>query len=522
MTPGTIYNSNVSQSFNYNVIPFAGFVYSPVDEGHFYENDNEYNYNDRKSKKLSEKKAESFDKVVNGQFLNGKPSGEWITKDQFGNITAKVPFTNGEVDGTVYYYSIEYPEKESEYRPYEIQVNDLLKDSFPAKPVYYLAKICHYKNGILNGAFYEMNWMGDTITQWNYQDGHLEGPSLERTKIAFTKSNYEYGDMDGIMQTYLTLPGRDTTLLFDLNFQNGPLQGESKAYPLNGNMAKHGFFLSGQPIDDFEAFDTLGFKYQYVKFQYNQPIEEKIWEENQLSVRYLFDWKDSIPFQISDIAGSTSFERLATDLGLIQNPYSEPYYGRPSLVDKTGINYNITKYYPNDTVARYGNIAKGKKVGEWKHFSYEGKALYEANYFDTILQINDSIRFKSKGVLTYLNDKGKPSSKSYIIEKVEKYDCSHADHNEERMLYTFWEADSSQNRINGYVKNYYDNGAIQNEGNVINGLPTGIWKMYDSDGQLNQVGSYELGKRNGRWLSGDLSNMKNMSEICLNPNLENL
>ena len=292
---------------------------------------------------------------------------------------------------------------------YEVEVNELLKDSFPSKPTYYLAKICHYKNGVLNGPFYEMNWMGDTLTQWNYVDGHLEGPSLERTKIAFTKSNYELGAVDGIMQTYLTLPGRDTTLLFDLNFQNGSLQGESKAYHLNGNMAKHGFFLSGQPIDDFEAFDTLGFKYQYVKFQYNQPIEEKIWEENQLSVRYEFDWKDSIYFNTRDIAGSTSLDRMLYQLGLAGNGYEEPYMGRPSLVDKTGIDYTMTKYYPNDTIARNGKISSGKKIGHWTFFSYEGRKLYEVNYFDTILQINDSVRFKSKGILTLLDTNGQAS-----------------------------------------------------------------------------------------------------------------
>ncbi len=504
MTQGTIYNSNISQSFNYNVIPFAGFVYTPVDPGHFYENQSGYEY-DRKSKKLSEKKAEAFDKVINGQFLNGKPSGEWITKDQFGNITAKVPFTNGEVDGTVYYYETQYPAKRLEYMPYELEENELLKDSFPAKPTYYLAKICHYKNGVLNGPFYEMNWMGDTLTQWNYVDGHLEGPSLERTKIAFTKSNYEYGDVDGIVQTYLTIPGRDTTLLFDLNFQNGALQGESKAYHLNGNLAKHGFFLSGQPIDDFEAFDTLGFKYQYVKFQYNQPIEEKIWEENQLSVRYEFDWKDSIYFNTRDIAGSTSLDRMLYQLGLAGNGYDEPYMGRPSLVDKTGIDYTMSK-----------------KVGHWTFFNYEGRKLYEVNYFDSILQINDSIRFKSKGILTLLDSTGQAICKSYIVEKIEKYDCSHTDHHEIRMLYTFWERSANEHRINGYVKNYYDNGVLMNEGMVKDGLATGVWKFYDPYGSLNLVGEYVLGKRNGRWLSGDLAQVKYMGDICLNPNLPNL
>ena len=90
------------------------------------------------------------------------------------------------------------------------------------------------------------------------------------------------------------------------------------------------------------------------------------------------------------------------------------------------------------------------------------------------------------------------------------------------MLYCFWEKDTAQHRKNGYVKNYYDNGSIQNEGWVKDGLPTGIWKLYDVNGNLNQVGEYVLGKRNGRWLKGDLGSVKNMSEICLNPNLENL
>src|SRR5690606_6135354 len=133
---------------------------------------------------------------------------------------------------------------------------------------------------------------------------------------------------------------------------NGALQGQSVAYHSNGKIAKKGFFLSGQPIDDYEAYDTLGFKYQYVKFQYNQPVEEKIWEENELSVRYEFDWRDSIPFNFGDITESTSIERLIYQAGYTNYEMYEPYYGRPSLVNKSGIDYYITKYYPNDTIAR--------------------------------------------------------------------------------------------------------------------------------------------------------------------------
>lgn len=35
-------------------------------------------------------------------------------------------------------------------------------------------------------------------------------------------------------------------------------------------------------------------------------------------------------------------------------------------------------------------------------------------------------------------------------------------------------------------------------------------------------GNYVLGKRNGRWLSGDLSKTKYLGEICLNPNMPDI
>ncbi|MEY3438522.1 MAG: hypothetical protein RL265_1107, partial [Bacteroidota bacterium] len=85
-----------------------------------------------------------------------------------------------------------------------------------------------------------------------------------------------------------------------------------------------------------------------------------------------------------------------------------------------------------------------------------------------------------------------------------------------------WQGNDSIDRMNGYVKNYYDNGVIQNEGKMKDGLPSGVWKFYDPYGQLNQVGTYVLGKRDGRWLGGDLSKTKYLGDICLNPNLPNL
>ncbi len=457
---------------------------------------------------------------IEGTLIQGKPNGIWTIKTQFGKILFEIPFKDGQINGVVNYYDIAQPKNKNEYDYYN--EHSPYEDSLPKKKVEYISFKESFKNGLKEGYSRAYNWLGEVTFEEFYKNGLKEGDAFEKNKIAITRSRYENGALDGYVQTFLTLPGKDTLKLFDLNFQGGLLNGESKSYHLNGKLAKHGFFALGDPIDDYEAYDTLGFKYHYVKFQYGFPIEEKIYEENQLSVKYNYDWRDSIIFRPDDITETQSLDRLISKLGLNPNAYSKPYYGRPSLIEKEGIDYSIIKYYANDTIARTGLVSKGKKVACWKYYNYYGTFLYEVDYFDTLVKLNDSIVFSVKGILTQYDPKGNKLSESYIIEKFEKYDCSHSDHYEIRQYYTIWEANDSLNRMNGYVKNYYDNGVLQNEGHMVNGLPSGVWKYYDPFGKLNLVGNYVQGKRDGRWLGGDLSQSKYLGDICLNPNLPNL
>lgn len=500
----------------YQLFPF---LESDIRYPEIYEDFNEKG----KITKYKEKQNEPSAKKITGRMKDGKPDGVWTVEDQFGNVQIVIPFTNGVKNGTVKIYDIARPMNdyyESDF--YYEEDMDPLYDTFPKKQTNYLAWVDNYKNGIPHGESVRYNWLGEIEQYQNYVDGFKQGKSYERNSLAYTRMTYLDDALDGYLQTYLTIKGRDSILLYDLNFQNGELQGESKSYHTNGKLSKRGFFLNGQPIDDYEAYDSLGVKYHYVKFLYSFPVEEKIWEENELSVLYTFDWRDSIYFVPSDITSSQSLDHMLSELGIGMEIFERPYYGRPSLVEKTGIDYHMTKYYPNDTIARDGEISAGKKVGCWKYYSYEGEMLYEVDYFDTILKINDSISFKAKGLLTDFNAQGKEISKSYIIEKFEKYDCSHTDHYEIRQLYTIWQAHDSLKCMNGYVKNHYDNGVLQNEGNMVNGLPSGVWKFYDPFGKLNQVGVYVMGKRDGRWLAGDLSKTKYLGDICLNPNLPDL
>jgi len=480
-------------------------------------------YDDYSTKRSKDKNAEAVLTNIEGYMVDGKPNGLWVGLDQFGKKMVEVTYSKGEPNGEVIYYAYANPKEKRESDGWmDYAYDNPLRDSFPAKRVHYASEISNYVNGKLHGEQTSYNWYGGITSQSNYEDGYLEGPSVERNKLVTTEANYHFGQPDGYIKTYLTLRPGDSTLLFNLNFQDGLLQGESKSFHTNGKLAKRGFFLDGQPIEDYEAFDSLGFKYHYVKFQYSFPVEEKIWEENELSVRYLFNWQDSIVFEPSDITTTQSLERVISDLGLGGGYFERPYFGRKSLVDKSGIDYHMTKYYPNDTVSRDGDLSKGRKVGCWKYYSYNGELLYEVQYQDSIIEVNDSIKFKSKGVLTDFDSDGNTLYEAFVIEMSSKYDCAHTDHYEIRQLYTKWEADDSLGRMDGFVQNFYDNGTLQSEGNMKNGLPDGVWKYYDPYGKLNQYGVYVLGKRNGRWLSGDLSKTKYLGDICLNPNLPEL
>jgi antitoxin component YwqK of YwqJK toxin-antitoxin module len=465
------------------------------------------------------RKKPAYMAKLEGNLVDGKPHGVWVGYDQYGSVMKEVPYENGDVNGTLkeYRYAEPIPEEQRMWH-----YMDPARDSFPEKRTYFLSESKEFKNGMQDGPSREFTWYNDIKSEFYFSEGYREGPAFERNRLAYSRMNYQRGMLDGYVQTYLTLPKRDSILLFDLNFQDGNLQGESKSYHTNGKLSKRGFFLNGEPIEDYEAYDSLGFRYHYVKFEYGFPVEEKVWEENELSVRYLFNWEDSIYFEPVDITSSESLDRLIADLGLGGYGLQMPYYGRPTLVNKRGVKFHMTKYYPNDTIARDGDLNRGRKIGCWKYYDYEGEMLYEVDYEDSIIVLNDSIKFKSKGVISDFDAEGNLLYEAFVIEKFEKYDCSHTDHYEIRQLYTIWEAYDSLGRMNGYVQNFYDNGEIQSEGNMKDGLPTGVWKFYDPFGKLNKVGEYVMGKRNGRWLSGDLSKTKYLGDICLNPNLPDL
>jgi antitoxin component YwqK of YwqJK toxin-antitoxin module len=457
-------------------------------------------------------------KTIEGSFVNGKPYGWWKAIDQYNLTICEIPFKNGLLNGRTKMFKNHVATDEKK------ETANTFQENHPDKAMHYLSSMSEYKNGILNGKNIEYNWKGAITLEENYKDGKLNGQKMERNNLAFSVANYTNNKLDGKLKRYIISPKKDSTLIYDLPFNNGILNGEASIFHLNGKLAKKLTFQQGKPINTYEAYDSIGSKYHSIRFENGFPLEEKIWDENELSTQHLYSTSDSIEFNTNTFFSEMNLTGMLNEIGLVEDEdmVQKTYYAKSRLIRKFNYKYVITKFYPNGNISRIGTITHGKKTGNWKYYNYTGKFLYEIDYYDTLIIINDSIQFTAKGEQTNYNDGGKKICKSYITEKYNKYDCSHSDHYEIRQYYTFWERKKSDQRINGYVKNYYDNGTLQSEGNMKDGLPTGIWKIYDPFGSLSQIGFYEQGKRNGRWLAGDLSKTKYLGEICLNAKLPNI
>jgi antitoxin component YwqK of YwqJK toxin-antitoxin module len=465
---------------------------------------------------------------IEGNMVNGMPSGVWTTFGKHGKIVSTFTFSEGKLNGVAKKYRIQDKGSNVKYRT---QNNILRYTKFPKKSTRYLAETIEFKDDELNGQYIKYDWQGKVVASTNIVNGMRNGMTIGRNPLTSTHIEYNEGDYNGSFKTYICFPGKDSLLLYDLHTKNGGFDGECKSFHLNGKLARSVVYKDGIPIEDYKSYDSLGNLFHTIHFKLGKPVEEIIFEGKQVVTKFLFNLEDSTfyePFLFEEAtAQSNDFNDGRNNLfydyqifNPIKSQHSKLLDG--NRVDKEYNNYYLIKYFPNDNIAREGAFNDSKKNGLWKFYNYEGQKLYEINYFDSLITLNDSIEFKSVGEKFEYDLNGKLLSKSYVIEKTEKYDCSNSDHYEIRQFYTTWQANDTLKRINGYVKNYFDNGVIQSEGQMLNGLPTGVWKVYDPNGKLNMLGEYVFGKKQGRWLKGDLSKIKYLGEICLNPNLPDL
>lgn len=498
------------------------------------------------SKYLSEDLMTSLNqKEIYGNVTNGVLSGGWQAIARNGEVTTTLNFSNGKGTGSVKLFR-EYHKPYLFERRWKENDRYYYQEYSDKNPKYYIGTEYQLKNGVYHGNYIRKGVNGDTLLQLTYQNGYPDGMLMRTFKGDTLTGNYRNGVAHGNFSYRVqTSFGKLDTAMF-MQYVDGKLNGDFllkqedsfnespvikrygdsendknaiqmlrvrfKNNQFNGRMVAYDFdkqprygisFLDLKP-------DTLFFyENGEVSYYYKRINSAVIHDDESLlmdSVLISIRAEEKIANQILSAAGF-----------LVNNPLESLNQNYQYWL--TGIGGDLeelkfgsfTKLYPNNNVARTGNRFYNKSVGLWKFYGYEGNLLYAIDY-EANSGEDDTL-----GIYTEYGVDGSVLSKRYLIEELEKYDCAHSDYYAIRQFIVFEDQKDSIDRSNGLQRNYFDNGVLMSEGNLENGLPEGVWKFFTPDGRMTIVGKYVNGKKEGRWLYGDLGDKKYIGEICLNP-----
>ncbi|MCC7297848.1 MAG: hypothetical protein IT244_05895 [Bacteroidia bacterium] len=178
-------------------------------------------------------------------------------------------------------------------------------------------------------------------------------------------------------------------------------------------------------------------------------------------------------------------------------------------------------FYKSGHKSQEGRAVNGTRSGIWKFYNESGYLFKEVDYnkgsitnpFDTAKSIVYS--GKCKGY----NNMGKPIYEGLIVDEDFDYTCATEVAIAIQDIYFTAVFDSLGNNIlntSQYtpVQEYQISGAKLYEGFWYMGQRDSIWKYFDAGGNLNEIGKYAQGKRQGRWISGDLIGINYIDNAC--------
>jgi len=295
-----------------------------------------------------------------------------------------------------------------------------------------------------------------------------------------------------------------------VNYIDGKREGNAR-YKINYYTYSISF---ANDLPDSELIKKNSKKETTQRFTFNNGYVDQMqhFKENTLSYEYNIPDADSLTLDLYDLYTIDKISKKKDFLDL-ESIYFIDKIIKPEEVPKESI---FTKFYPNGTIARSGNLINEKKVGRWVYASDDQSVRYSIDYADSIyVQNNDT--FSIIGVQTSLNIDGKAMTQ-LLLEETDFYKCTSDEY------YSIREYIIPSGQMgNGITSFYYDNGVTMSRGQLMNGLPDGLWQFYNQQGGLTRMGVYQNGKKIGRWLEGDLTTKAYLGDICLdesNPDLD--
>ncbi|MES2557942.1 MAG: hypothetical protein V4604_17435 [Bacteroidota bacterium] len=461
-----------------------------------------------------------------GNFVNGVPTGDWTFLNSDKQAAGKVTYSGETSSGFLFDYRIKAANTKEEKREY---LNDPLKERYdPAckKGTSYIYKKTAIANSREDGTAVTFNHKGDTIGLAHYKQGELHGDqrylfprdyyfeNIDKYLIGKFDEGKPIGKQVLVKKEYLTAEGGgklvvDTLAVVD--FVNGKREGRGR-YPYK-TISYDLTFSNDLPDNELIVKNAQSETVQRFTFAFGYVRQMQHFKENTLSYEYEISPIDSLKLDIGYLYEATETTDEDYTYDWESRGFSDEYIKR----DETPKESVFTKFYPNGTIARTGQLIREKKVGRWVYANDDRSMLYAIDYNDSIY-VRDKDTFSIVGVQTTLSEDGKELQKQLVLEEKDFYKCTSDEYYSIREYLVTEPTSPIQD-----VLNYYDNGALMSKGKLTNGLPDGLWQFYNQQGGLTRTGIYKNGKKIGRWLEGDLTTKAYLGDICLdesNPDLD--
>lgn len=493
---------------------------------------------------------------MEGEFQNGHPAGNWNYYNKKGELIFTLNFVRGLPDGDIVEFAqYEGPSRrDKKYHDDEPYFDFLFsKDA----PKLYREQTYHYTDGKLNGSVITYTAMGDTMGVIDYKMGEIHGKIWRRHYDNVYSHEYQNDELHGFsLEGKLKYNYRNEMVMDTIHYahyENGLLHGDCYLKFYENDYQDYG--NEERIVTSYNRYEQMlkTVRCQFQQGQFHGKYVQRIGNDEvefiaaltngfldtltffeNGAVSYYYDYAEEqrlAPYRLSDTASlglksryfysnrpDLEFERgliIANEYnGRMGNSYSQNSHNIEEF--KQG---RFTKLYPNGNLARRGYRIGYKNFGDWDFYNYNGQRLYSIDYGTQTVTMHGVTYTPDevKGEYIEYDSLGMPLCRGFVIEELEKYDCAHSDYYAIRQYVIIEDSDDSVERTNGPMRYYFDNGMLMSEGTIKEGMPEGVWKFYTPDGKLTRIGKYVNGKKEGRWLKGDLGDKKYIGEICLNP-----
>jgi antitoxin component YwqK of YwqJK toxin-antitoxin module len=153
---------------------------------------------------------------------------------------------------------------------------------------------------------------------------------------------------------------------------------------------------------------------------------------------------------------------------------------------------DFISYYPSGVVRSKVNYKNGKEHGEWRYFYENGNLKSQMTYIDGNVVDKSLITYYESGYSTSSNDCDDYYNQTVYHHNGKKYyDCQTG------FYYT------ENGELTGKIEKIGTNKVINESGSIINGLRIGLWKSFDSFGNITAESNYSNGKLEGKTVGYD-------------------